>query len=259
MKIRAIVNESDARQKQYIAFLAENFPRLLVEENPDMFYVVGGDGSMLHAHNALSEAQIPFFGKGLGTLNFVMNNYNNDFEVIDGLLTGRIVPDVIETLKLMVVIRKKDGTVIEKLAINDVIIGNNVMDWHKFKITSEKKSFNAMNLRGMGLCISTPLGSTSFNINNGGSTLPLEVDLVSITSIVCDHRVNEIMIPQDIVIVNESLRQNPVVYIDGIANAIPLEMNDQIEIKRSEKKFKLAFLNKEDFFSKRTELVQKKR
>lgn len=259
MRIRAVFNKSDDRQRSYIRFLTRTFPEIITEENPDMYFVIGGDGSMLHAHNRFSEATIPFFGKGFGTLNFVMNNYENDFDVLDGLLTGAITPDIIRTLKLFVRVEKRNGEVIERLCINDIVIGNNIMDWHQFKINSAEGSFREMNLRGTGLCISTPLGSTAYNINNGGSALPLDASLISITGIACDYRVNEIMTPQDITIEIKSFRHTPFIYIDGVVNSIPLEVGDVIRIGRSERVFSLAFLNKEDFFSKRMELVQKKR
>jgi NAD+ kinase len=259
MRIQAIFNETDDRQKSYIKFLTRTFPEVIAEENPEMYFVIGGDGAMLHAHNKFSDADIPFFGKGFGTLNFIMNNYDDNFEVLDGLLTGEIIPDIIKTLKLRVRVEKKNGDVVEKLCINDIVIGNNIMDWHKFKINSAEKSFNEMNLRGTGLCISTPLGSTAYNINNGGNALPLDANLTSITGIACDYRVNEIMTPQDISIEITSYRHQPFIYIDGVVNSIPLEMGDVVRIGKSENVFSLAFLNKEDFFSKRMELVQKKR
>ena len=258
MRIKAIFNEKDERQHTYIKFLTRTFPEMINEENPEMYYVIGGDGAMLHVHSSFSDSNIPFFGKGFGTLNFIMNNFDDNFEIVDGLLTDEITPDIVETLKLGVIVTKKDGTVIEKLSINDVIIGNNIMDWHHFTINSEEKSFNQMNLKGTGICISTPLGSTAYNLNNRGMALPLDGNLISMTGISCDHRVNEILKPQDINITLSRSRHEPFVYVDGVATAIPLEMGDTVQIKKTTKVFKLAFLNKEDFFSKRMELVQKK-
>ena len=111
----------------------------------------------------------------------------------------------------------------------------------------------------MGLCISTPLGSTAFSLNNGGKVLPLDSDMWNISGIVCDHKINEIMMPQTIDITINSLRHKPIIYVDGVANAIPLEKGDKIKIKKCKEKFKLAFLDTREFFQKRTKLIQKKR
>lgn len=259
MKIKAIFNDNDIRQKTYIKYLKRTFPEIIDEKHPDMYFVIGGDGSMLHAHNRHLKKNIPFFGKGFGTLNFIMNNYENDFEILDGLLTDEITPEIIETIKLKVSIKKNNGKTIKSKSINDIIIGNNVMDYHEFIIDSEEKSFNQMFLKGMGVCLSTPLGSTAFNLNNGGNVLPLDSNLLSITGIVGDHKISEIMIPQNINITINSMRHRPTVYIDGITNSIPLEKGDRIKISPAKEKFQLAFLDPEQFFSKRKKLIHKKR
>lgn len=259
MRIKAIFNETDERQKSYIKYLHRTFPEIINEENPEMYFVIGGDGSMLHAHNNTIDKTIPYFGKGFGTLNFIMNNYENDFEVLDGMLEDRIVPDIIETSKIKIIIEKVNGENIEKVAINDIVIGNNIMDWHEFIINNETGSFNDFYLKGMGICLSTPLGSTAFNLNNRGKVLPLESNIWGMTGVVCDHNVNEIMTAQKMDITINSLRQEPIIYIDGVATAIPLEKGDKIFIEDEPQKFKLAFVDIKEFFNKRTKLIQKKR
>jgi|SaaInlStandDraft_4_1057021.scaffolds.fasta_scaffold16960_4 NAD+ kinase len=263
MKIKAVFNKKDERQHLYIKYLKRTFPEIFDEKNPDMYYVIGGDGSMHNAHKKYgmdsAVKSIPFFGKGFGTLNFIMNNYDNDFEVLDGLLHDTIVPEIVETSKIEVIIEKTNGKIIQKRAINDVIIGNNVMDWHEFVINSEKKSFNNLTLKGMGICLSTPLGSTAFNLNNGGNVLPLDSNLWNITDIVCNHNVSDIMTPQEVDITINSNRHRPTVYIDGATTAIKLEKGYKVKVRNIEDKFKLAFLDPEQFYSKRMKLIQKKR
>lgn len=259
MKIKAVVNRTDSRQESYIKYLERTFPEIMNEENPDMYYVIGGDGAMLHAHTKYGKFGKPFLGKGFGTINFVMNNFENDFEVIDGLLNDSIKPTVIKTEKIKVVVKKANGEKIVKEAINDIVIGNGIMDWHNFLISSERGSFNNLNFRGMGLCVATPLGSTAFNLNNGGKVLPPDSDIWSITGVVSDRKIDEIMIPQEIVITIKSERHIPVLYVDGTATSIPLEKDDKVKLKKCKDKFNLAFIDPKIFFGKRTKLIQSKR
>ena len=259
MRIKAIFNENDTRQASYIKYLNRTFPEIINEDNPEMYFVIGGDGAMLHAHTNTLDKTIPYFGKGFGTLNFIMNNYENDFEVLEAMLEDRIIPDIIETSKIKVTIDKVYGSSIEKVAINDIVIGNNIMDWHEFIINNESGSFNEFYLKGMGICLSTPLGSTAFNLNNRGKVLPLDTDIWGMTGIVCDHNINELMTPQKMHITINSLRETPNIYVDGIANTIPLEKGDKITIDKDITSFKLAFIDKKVFFNKRMKLIQKKR
>lgn len=260
MKIKAVFNKNDKRQHAYIKYLKKTFPEIIKEENPDMYFVVGGDGAMHHAHKKYGKHGKPFFGKGMGTLNFIMHNITDDFEVISGLLDGTIIPTVIQTEKIKVKVKKKSADkAIVKEAINDVVIGKDIMDYHSFKINSERGSFENFNFRGMGMCISAPLGSTAFNVNNKGKVIPLDSDLWSVTSVVGDFNVNEVLKPQTISIEIKSERQRPSLFVDGTATAIPLEKGDKIKLMKCKYKFKLALLDPKVFYAKRMKLIQKKR
>jgi len=260
MRIKALFNKNDNRQKTYIKFIKQTFPQLITEEDPEMFFVVGGDGAMHHAHKKYGHLGLPFFGRGLGTLNFIMHNFENDFEVITGLIDGSINPVIIETEKIALTIKKKSTKqIIKKTSINDIIIGNGIMDYHYLVINSERGSFENFHYKGAGISISTPLGSTAYNVNNRGRVLPLDSDMWSFTSIVGTHIVDEVMMPQKIKIKIKSERETPIIYIDGTATAIPLDKGDKVELNKCKEKFKLAFLDPKIFFKKRMKLIQKKR
>jgi NAD+ kinase len=257
MKIKAIVNVNDPRQDSYIRFLSKSFPEMMNEENPEMYFVVGGDGSMLHAHKNYNEA-IPFFGKGLGTLNFIMNNFGNDFRVIEGLLNDTLKPTIIKTPKIKIITKFQSGMIGEYEAINDVIIGSDISDWNSFEISSKNGSFEEFKFNGTGICVSTPLGSSAFNMNNGGKLLPIDSNLWSITSVVSNHRINELMKPQKVKIKIESLRSNPTLYVDGVP-ITGLEKGDKVYLKKCPESFQIAFLDPKEFFAKRMKLQQERR
>lgn len=257
MKLKAIVNRNDPRQDAYIRFLEKSFPEMMTEENPDMYFVVGGDGSMLHAHKN-NDLNIPFFGKGLGTLNFIMNNFGSDFRVIEGLLNDTIVPTVIKTPKIKVITEFQSGITGEYEAINDIIIGSDISDWNAFEITSKNGSFDNFKFNGTGICVSTPLGSSAFNMNNGGKLLPIDSNLWSITSVVSNHRINELMKPQKVKIKIESLRSTPSLYVDGV-NITGLENGDKVYLKKCTESFQIAFIDPKEFFAKRMQLQQERR
>lgn len=261
MRIKALFNESDPRQESYIRFLKRAFPELISEDDPEMYYVIGGDGAMLHANKNAPNKSIPFFGKGFGTLNFIMNNFDSDYQIIESLLEYKIKPDIIQTQKINVEIIKPH-TNINKITIsciNDVVIGGDIMDYNKFKISSEDKSFSDLIIDGAGLCVSTPLGSTAFNLNNKGAVLPMEGKVWSFTSIACTRNINEVIFPQDIVIEVLSERSNPFIYVDGRANQLELECGDTFVISPSKDQFSIAFLDITEFNQKRIKMIQKRR
>jgi NAD kinase len=254
MKIKAIFNPHDIRQSKYITFLEQNFPEILTEKNPDLFYVLGGDGAMMHAHSNNQNATIPFFGKGLGTVNFIMNNFSSDKRVIEGLLSDKTIPDIVEVSKINISV---NGTSYE--SINDIIIGGAINGWHEFIINSERGSFNDFSVFGSGLCISTALGSTGFNLNNHGKMIPIDSDLWSFTSIASGKNINEVMKPQGISIIIGNTRNNLFVYVDGDAQTIKLSKGDEVIISKSMSVFKIAFIKTKLFYGKRMALQQTRR
>jgi NAD kinase len=260
MRIKTLFNNKDKRQKIFRKFIEQTFPEMITEENPEMFFVVGGDGAMLHAHKEYGHTGLPFFGKGMGTANFIMNNFDNDFEIISGLLNGTIVPNIVQTEKIGITLKKKDTKKkIYKESINDIVIGNGIMDYHSLIINSARGAFENFAYRGAGICISTALGSTAYNINNKGNVLPIDLDAWSFTSIVGDRDVHDVMKPQKITITVGSERQTPILFIDGTATALPLSKGDKITLNKKTNKFKIAFIDPKVFFTKRMKLIQEKR
>jgi NAD kinase len=257
MKIKAIINPNDSRQETYIRFLEKSFPELLVEENPDMYYVLGGDGAMLHAHKN-HKNNIPFFGKNLGTAGFIMNNFGNDFTVIEGLLNSTIKPIVVKTPKIKVSVTTNTGTT-EYCAINDVIIGGDVSNYNTFELNTKSGLFNKDIINGLGLAICTPLGSTAFNVNNGGMVLPIDAKMWSITSVVTDKNIDEIITPQKIKIKVLSKRCDPALYIDGVATKIVLTNGDTVKLSKTKEVFNIAFLDIFEFNNKRMKLLHERR
>jgi NAD kinase len=83
---------------------------------------------MLHAHKKASIKDIPFFGKGMGTANFIMNNFGNDLTVIEGLLNDTISPTVMKMPKIDVSIKSVNNKLYQFSAINDIIIGGDISD-----------------------------------------------------------------------------------------------------------------------------------
>jgi NAD kinase len=99
------------------------------------------------------------------------------------------------------------------------------------------------------------LGSTAFNHNNGGKVLPINSKLWSITSVVCNKNIDEVINPHTITIKNLSDRTTPILYVDGVASKLILTFGDTIKLK-SKEQFTIAFLNIADFNTKRTKLLQ---
>src|SRR3989344_8609196 len=240
---------NDKRVVDFNDFIKHKYPQFFKETKPDLILVAGGDGAMLHAIQELIDLQVPFFGKAQGSFNFLMNIFDVDTQVIEGLLNNLYDLYIVETGAIDV---NLDGKHVGE-AVNEVLIGNSINGYHDFTITTEDLSFNEFKLKGCGICVSTPLGSTGYNFNNRGPILPIGRKLWAISSIVCNQHVNDLLNIQSLhITVNKGY-----LFLDGIKKA---DINSQSKLVLSPGKIaRLAFLDKQQFLHHRVGLSHRLR
>jgi len=243
MRIRYILN-NDKRVSTFNTFIKTEYPTLLTEKKPDIFLIAGGDGTMLRAIHDTIDEKIPYLGKAMGTFNFLLNSFDKDKDIIDKILNDEIK---LHTFKSHAIKAMFNGKKIGE-AVNDVILGEKITGYHSFSITTKNGDLRNFELKGSGICISTPIGSTAFNFNNGGRILPLDSDLLSITGIVCNRFLNDIIQFDEVRIKSNGAK----IYLSNVESEILNEKNELILTKGSE--IEIAFLNKQEFLERRIEI-----
>ncbi len=248
MKIKYVPSK-DPRVSKFNRFIETNYPEMINADNFDIILVAGGDGAMHHTIHDYAHLNKVFFGKALGTFNFLMNAFENDKEIIDSILSDKTRIYTINTHSISVYL---DGKYLGE-AVNDVIVGGGLNDYLAFSISSKDKSFEHFNAKGLGLCISTDIGSTAFNFNNGGSILPLQCGLWSVTGVVCNRHINDIISSQPIEIKSDGAE----IFLSGIYKGT-LKKDSTLTISKG-KLIKLGFLKKLTFQQKRFDLANRYR
>ncbi len=143
----------------------------------DVLVVLGGDGFMLETVHKYLHLNIPVFGINRGTVGFLMNRWTV------GDIRQRIQaaqPEVLYPLKMTVT--KKDGTVVEALAFNEVSLLRQERQAAKLSIRVN----GAVRLHRMicdGLIVSTAAGSTAYNLSAYGPIIPIGTPLLAVTPI----------------------------------------------------------------------------
>lgn len=234
MKPALFVNKTK-NYSQIIEDILYAFPNALTEKEPDIIFVVGGDGTMFQAVKELGFLKIPFFGIANGTLNFLMNSIKN-------LKWENFSFEIEKTFFLNIKTGNKSYNV-----VNDVVFGNGIMDYFHFNVKTDGYEGN---ISAGGLCISTPLGSTAFHYNNGGNIIPsLNLPLVGVTSVVGkkEERINKLFSLEEIT-VNVDGRTDCFLFLDGKTEIV--KVSDSVKISRGAD-IELAFLNLKDFKIKR--------
>jgi len=139
--------------------------------------VLGGDGFMLQTLKRLYKFKKPFYGINSGNYGFLMNKFSNK-NFLKNLKTShniRIYP-------LQMSVKSKSNRIKKSIAINEVSILRQSKQASSISITSNKKNI-IKNLISDGVLVSTPAGSTAYNLSAHGPILNLDSNKLAVTPI----------------------------------------------------------------------------
>ncbi len=145
----------------------------------DIVVVLGGDGYLLHIlHEAMrASAPKPVFGINRGTVGFMMNEWQPD-NLLERL--AKALPFTLHPL--LMTATTTTGEVVTSPAINEVSLLRETRQAAKIGITIDGK-VRMEELICDGVLVSTPAGSTAYNLSAHGPILPLQSDLLALTPI----------------------------------------------------------------------------
>ncbi len=153
-------------------------------QEADFAVVFGGDGSITSAARQLSQVNVPVIGVNLGKLGYLAEfNVDELKEFFPSLTSGKIRTD--KRMMLGCRISSKGKETLRSAAINDVVITAGP----PFKMIELKISVDNEPLAvciSDGLIISTPTGSTAYNLSSGGPILSPKMEAMVINPI-CPH------------------------------------------------------------------------
>ena len=138
---------------------------------------LGGDGFMLETIHHVLPLNIPVYGMNRGSVGFLMNNYSEDD--LPGRLT-RAQAAVLHPLRMHAV--TVTGTIEDALAFNEVSLLRQLRQASKIRIIIDGR-VRLEELSCDGVLISTPAGSTAYNLSAHGPIVPLSANLLPLTPI----------------------------------------------------------------------------
>lgn len=150
----------------------------IVNTNPDLIVVIGGDGTMLSAIRRHRYKRIPFLGVNTGSLGFLPSVPPSNLESIIEIL-GKKNYQIMSYPLLKVKGRTVKGEEIFNYAFNEIVIKHQEPRLMEAKIYINNKAFNYFT--GDGFIISTPIGTTGYAIWAGGVAIHSELPVYQIT------------------------------------------------------------------------------
>ena len=144
---------------------------------PNIILVIGGDGFMLKILKKNIGNLKTFYGINSGNYGFLMNKFSNK-NIIKNLLKANMIS--ISPLEMKVI--NKQGNIKNSIAINEVSVLRQSRQAASLSVYSGKKKI-IKNLISDGILVSTPAGSTAYNMSVYGPILSLNSKKLSISPI----------------------------------------------------------------------------
>ncbi len=212
--------------------------------------VFGGDGAIISAARNFSQSRVPVVGVNVGKLGFLAEFSVGELEEFFPTLASGTVPTERRMMLLCSVFRRtkrgyvgdgKKGSGTERfrsVAINDVFITAG----QPFRTIELEMSVDGESLGGCvsdGLIISTPTGSTAYNLSAGGPILSGKMEAMVITPI-CPHSLSfrPIVINADskVEVISVCVNEGTTLSIDGQVS-LELTNDDVVRVEKEKKDF----------------------
>jgi NAD+ kinase len=216
--------------------------------NADGVICFGGDGTILHMAKTATRRGLPILGVNIGTMGFMAELESTELDKLSRLITGDYTLD--KRMMLDVTVQRDRDIIFHDICLNDVVITKGAVA-RIVHLAVKFDDVQAMECSGDGVIISTPTGSTAYNISAGGPIVEPEARNIIITPI-CSHDVgSRCIVASDKRIVTAHIvrnaRRNAFLSVDG-GKAVRLNMGDVTVVKKSNLETKLIRLKDRSFF-----------
>lgn len=222
-----LLNERGGLQKTQLALKA------------DVLLILGGDGTMLNAARLAGERGIPILGVNMGGLGFLTEvRLEHLYPSLERVFANDYVLD--ERLMISTHIHRHGETVAQGVVLNDVVVSKGTLArMIELKIAIQGQFVT--NLRGDGLIVSTPTGSTAYSLSAGGPIINPAVRSL-ILSPICPHTLTHrpLIVPDDVEIdvTLTSKDEGAMATLDGQVG-VALTQGDTVVLKVSEHRTRL--------------------
>lgn len=255
-QIRSILTENNRKwvlTEEHIAANGCHYTR--AEEIPkdtECVIVLGGDGTLLQVAHDLEGRDIPILGINLGTLGFLAETELSEVErALQLLFEDQYLIEEHMMLTAEFLCKEKPEEVPD--ALNDLVVtrsGFSRLIHLGIYVNGELVN----DYRGDGVIISTPTGSTGYNLSAGGPILSPSAEMMVITP-VCPHSLNTrsiVVSAKDTIEVRirmskKTQDEEAIATIDG-SYAVNLKAEDSIVIRQAERTTRLIRFRSGSFF-----------
>jgi NAD+ kinase len=199
----------------------------------DVLVILGGDGTFLYGASLVADHGVPLLGVNLGTLGFMTHYTLSEAPAaVEAVADGRLRID--ERMRLQVTLRSAGREIESRTALNEAVLQRTTPRLLDLQV--ELASGAVTTYKADGLILSTPTGSTAYNLAAGGPILTPDLEVIVLTPI-CPHTLTNrpVVIRADALASVTNVSTHPVTLtVDGRWTR-DLQPGDAIDVRKAEK------------------------
>jgi NAD+ kinase len=206
---------------------------------PNLVIVLGGDGTLLAAARAFARTTTPILSVNLGSLGFLTEIPISDlYPTLEDWCDNCADIEVRSMMHAEII---RDGKMVQQWdALNDVVVAKGtIARMGDFSVEIEKQF--VATFRADGIIVSTPTGSTAYNLAADGPIVMPSVNAMLVTPI-CPHllTIRPIVVPGEATVSVHVVGVPNEIYltVDG-QEAVQLQLDDYVHCQRSEASVRL--------------------
>jgi NAD+ kinase len=150
----------------------------------DVMVALGGDGTFLFGAKLVADSDVPLLGLNLGSLGYLTPySISEASTALAEAAQGRL--PIEERMRLRVTLRTKDRPAESQSAVNEAVINQREIA-RLMDLLATTNGDTITTYKADGLILSTPTGSTAYNLSAGGPVLSPDLEAIVLTPI-CPH------------------------------------------------------------------------
>jgi len=154
----------------------------------DLVVVLGGDGTLIHAAHLLQERVVPILGVNMGRIGFLTEVRRDELAALFPHAVAGELPHS-DRLRLKAELWRERELVLSLSVLNDAVVAQLALSRvATYRIHRGAELVTVV--RGDGVIVSTPTGSTAYSMAAGGSILEPSLEAWAVTPI-CPHALTQ--------------------------------------------------------------------
>ncbi len=234
----------EKKSAKMIGTSGESFEKICKE--CDFIVSFGGDGTLISTVRKSFDFDIPILGVHAGNLGFLADLSLDELDsFVQKIIQNRYRVDERAVLEATVI---KNAKEVKYYAFNDIVLTRTrVSNMIHIETLVDSQSFNTY--YGDGVIVSTPTGSTAYNLSAGGPVLFPMSNVFALTPI-CPHSLTQrpVVLPGKYAIEMKTSEERALIIIDG-QDVHELELGESVHIKLAAKTVKLIHKEEYNYFN----------